>query len=340
MIEFVGEYYDGKSSRAYPSIITVYESVLSVKYSDVTLDIPLSSITIDPTVGSALSIIRLSDDAEIHSNDRDAVRSLELRLNRSTPENLARHLENKLLYASGALILTIAIIASLLRWGLPELAQHAAMVFPEGAEAKVASETLQALDDLYLDPSTLPTHRQKKLTEELKALCSTQDCPSYELLYRNSKTIGANAFALPGNQIVITDQLIEKAKHDEEIIAVLAHELGHVKHKHILRMMFQSIGSGVVLVMITGDISNYSDLAAGIPAILLQQGYSRDMEDEADTFALSTLVKAHIPPHRFADILMRIDPESNNTSTTTLFSSHPDTRERIKPFLKESATER
>lgn len=333
MIELIGEYYDGKSSRAYPAIITVYELILTVKYAHISFDIPLSTITIDPTVGSARSIIRLPEDAEIHSSDRDAIRKLELKLNHSTPENLARHLENKLLYATSALILTIAIIASLLRWGLPTLAQHAATVFPASAEAKIGTETLQTLDDLYLNPSTLPPHRQKELLEELKALCTTQECPTYQLFFRNSKTIGANAFALPGNKLVITDQLIDKSKHDEEIIAVLAHELGHIKHKHILRMMFQSIGSGVVLVMITGDISNYSDLAAGIPAILLQQGYSRDMEDEADRFALDTLLKAHIPPHRFADILMRIDPESN-TSSTTLFSSHPDTQERIKPFLK------
>ena len=97
-------------------------------------------------------------------------------------------------------------------------------------------------------------------------------------------------------------------------------------------MMLQSIGSGVILVMVTGDISNYSDLAAGIPAILLQQGYSRDMEDEADTFALETLLKAHIPPHRFSDILMRIDPDTNTSST--LFSSHPDTKERVKAFSR------
>lgn len=339
MIEFVGEYYDGRSSRPYGAVIAVYEKNLLIKCTDFTLDIPLIEITIDPTVGSARSIIRLADDAEIHSSDKDAIRSLELQLNHSTPENLARHLENKLLYAASALILTIAIIASLLRWGLPTLAQHAATVFPESAEAEVATQTLQTLDDLYLDPSTLNSHRQKELTEELKSLCQTQECPSYELLFRNSKTIGANAFALPGNKLVITDQLIAKAKHDEEIIAVLAHELGHIEYKHILRMMFQSIGSGVVLVMITGDISHYSDLAAGIPAILLQQGYSRDMEDEADSFALTALIKAHIPPHRFADILLRIDPESNSTATT-LFSSHPDTRERIKPFLKESYTKR
>ena len=332
MIEFAGEYYDGKTSRLYPAIITVYETILTLKCADFSLDIPLSNVTIDPTVGSARTVIHLSDNAEIHSSDRDAIRRLEITLKSATPENLARHLENKLLYAAAALIVTVAIIASLLRWGLPALAQYAATVFPTDTEAKIGAETLETLDELYLNPTTLTVHRQKELLEHLKLMCTTQECPPFELLFRNSTTIGANAFALPGNKLIITDQLIDKAKHDEEIMAVLAHELGHIKQKHIVRMMLQSIGSGVILVMVTGDISNYSDLAAGIPAILLQQGYSRDMEDEADTFALETLLRAHIPPHRFSDILMRIDPDTNTSST--LFSSHPDTKERVKAFSR------
>jgi Zn-dependent protease with chaperone function len=55
------------------------------------------------------------------------------------------------------------------------------------------------------------------------------------------------------------------------------------------------------------------------------------MEDEADRFALNALVKANIPPHHFADILMRIDPDVNGSNT--LFSSHPDTQKRIQMFV-------
>lgn len=335
MIEFVGEYYDGRSSRPNRAVITVYETNLLIKSPDVTLDIPLTRIAIDPTVGSARAIIRLEHDAEIHSSDTEAVRLLEIRLRASTPENIARHLENRLLYAALTLVVTIAIIASLLRWGLPAFAEYSAAVFPSDTEHKIGAETLETLDNLYLNPSRLPSNRQKELNTRLQQLCAIQECPAFELLFRNSRSLGANAFALPGNRIVITDQLIEKSKHDEEIMAVLFHELGHVKERHIVRMMLQSIGSGVVLVMITGDISNYSDLAAGLPAILLQQGYSRDMEDEADRFALNALQKAHIPPRRFADILIRIDPDANGS--TTLFSSHPDSRKRIQMFLHPPA---
>lgn len=335
MIEFVGEYYDGQSSHSNRAVITIYETNLLIKCPEFTLDIPLSEVSIDPTVGNSRSIIRLNYDAEIHSSDLESIRQLESQLKPITPENIARHLENRLLYAAGALIITILIIASLLRWGLPAFAEYAAEIFPVTTETKIGMETLEGLDDFYLNPSKLTTQRQQEITHQLNQLCSAQECPPFQLLFRSSPALGANAFALPGNTIVITDQLIAKAKHDEEIIAVLTHELGHINKKHIVRMMLQSIGSGVILVMITGDISNYSDLAAGLPAILLQQGYSRDMEDEADHFALNALHKAQIPTHRFADILLRIDPDSN--STTTLFSSHPDTKKRVNAFLNSSA---
>ena len=338
MITFVGEYYDGKNPRPHPVTIVVHETYLFLQGTKFTLDVPLSKLTVDPTVGSARTIIRLENDAEIHSSDREAVRALESKLKRSTPENIARCLENRLFYALGALVVTGIIIFSLFRWGLPALANYAAHTLPDETESFIGLKTLETLDRIYLDASKLPISTQKNINQKLHDLCSMQACPKFELLFRNSTAMGANAFALPDHHIVVTDQLVEKAEHDEEIIAVLFHELGHIKEKHILRATFQSVGSGIILVMITGDISNYSDLAAGIPAMLLQQGYSRDMEDEADVFALNALQKAHISPQRFADILLRIAPEDNATSS--FLSTHPKVKERIKKFVEAAAKEK
>lgn len=338
MIEFVGDYFDGKSSRPHPAVIGVYPSHLLISSPGIRLEIPLSDVTIDPTVGTARSIVYLAEYGEIHTSDIQAVRTLETRLPSVSPENIARHLENKLLYAAAALAVTVLLIASFLRWGLPSLAQYGATIFPEQTEQKIGVETLHTLDEIYLDPTHLSTKRQQELNDQFKRICQKKQCPTYHLIFRNSAAIGPNAFALPANQIVITDQLIAKAVRDEEILAVLAHELGHIRHDHILRMMLQSIGSGLVLVLITGDISNYSDLSAGIPAILLQQGYSRKMEEEADQFALELLKSGNIPPHYFADILLRIVPDTNES--TSLFSSHPNTQERIKPFLTHVKTEK
>ena len=73
-----------------------------------------------------------------------------------------------------------------------------------------------------------------------------------------------------------------------------------------------------------------TDLAAGRPSLLLQKGYSRNMEREADAYALAWLNSACIPPRHFADILGRLDKD--RTDSTTLLDSHPGTRQRLDPF--------
>ncbi len=51
----------------------------------------------------------------------------------------------------------------------------------------------------------------------------------------NGRAVGANAFALPSGIVVMTDELVELAKTDDELVAVLAHEIGHVRGRHALR---------------------------------------------------------------------------------------------------------
>jgi Zn-dependent protease with chaperone function len=187
------------------------------------------------------------------------------------------------------------------------------------------------MEKISLSPSTLPAARQQALAHQLAAQCRRQACPPHRLLFRDSPLFGANAMALPGGTVVVTDALVKQSHHDEEVLAVIAHELGHVQHRHSLRLALQSIGAGAILVAVTGDIGSVTDLAAGLPSLLLQSGYSRDMEHEADTYALAWLNVACIPPKRFADMLGRIDKDASDK--TSLLDSHPGTTERIRPFL-------
>ncbi|MDD3598106.1 M48 family metallopeptidase [Sulfuricurvum sp.] len=331
-MSFTGEYYDGQSSMGIAVTLSFDTNTLFVRNDTLSLDVPFDALHLDPQVGTSRSIIYLHKGGEIHSSDHDALNLLERSLPHKSPERIARRLESKLLYAVAALILTVSIIAGFLRYGLPEIARYAANHLPPSTEEQIGSQALSSLDQLYLNKSTLSQTRQSSIRSELADFCRRTECPQYRLLFRNSTSLGANAFALPGHTVVITDQLIEKSHNDEEILAVLSHELGHIRYNHILRTLLQSMGSGVVLVVITGDISNFSDLAAGLPAVLLQQGYSRDMEDEADTYALHSLQNARISPQRFADILTRID--TKGIKTATLFSSHPDTQKRIQAFIR------
>src|SRR5690606_15157282 len=99
-----------------------------------------------------------------------------------------------------------------------------------------------------LEPSRLAPERQAALRARFEALVAHMPAlparyahyaPRYTLDFRRG--LGANAFALPGGAIVVTDGLVEAARaaglQDDAIAGVLAHEIGHVAHRHTTRML-------------------------------------------------------------------------------------------------------
>jgi len=332
-MRFSGDFFDGITSRAHPVTATLAAGQLCIDGDGIALTIPLDRIDAAPPVGAARGVVYLPEHRELHSADQAALNQLAGATQSNRPERWARHLENRLGYALVALAVSALVMFAGLRWGVPAMALLASHTLPAGVDRHIGEEALSLMERVSLSPSKLPIARQQAITQKLAAQCRRQACPPHRLLFRDSLLYGANAMALPGGAVVVTDALVNLSRHDEEVLAVIAHELGHVQHRHSLRLALQSIGAGAILVAVTGDIGSVTDLAAGLPSLLLQNGYSRDMEHEADVYALAWLNTACIPPRRFADILGRLDKDASNTS---LLDSHPGTRERIKPFLARS----
>lgn len=328
MNSFSADLFDGKGSRPHAVAVHFDATQLYLAGNGLDLVIPLGEIELSPPVGAARSIAYLPNRMELHSADAQAMRDLATALPSRSPERWAQRLEGRLIYALGALVVSIALIFAGLRWGVPLAADIAARAVPQSIDERMGEESLK-LFDRFFAASTLPDARQSAIARRVADLCERQACPVHQLHFRDSGRLGANAMALPGGTIIVTDALVEIAEADDEVVAVIAHELGHVQDRHSLRLAIQSIGAGAILVAVTGDLSRVSDLISALPSLLLQSGYSRDMERQADTYAINWLKTACIPPQRFADILMRIDKQAGNTG---LLDSHPGSLERIEPF--------
>ncbi len=331
MTRFPGDFFDGRTSRAHPVMAFIEAGQLHIEGEGIALAFALVEVVAAPPVGAARGVVHLPDARELHSADHAALAELAAATQSNRPERWARHLESRLGYAIAALAISVLIMLAVLRLGVPAAAQFAAHALPAGVDRSIGEQSLALMEKISLSPSTLSAARQQVLAQKLAAQCAKQTCPPYRLLFRDSRLFGANAMALPGGTVVLTDALVNLAQHDEEVLAILAHELGHVQHRHSLRMALQSIGAGVVLVAVTGDIGSISDLAAGLPSLLLQNGYSRDMEREADAYALHWLNARCIPHRHFANILQRLDKSA--PGETSLLSSHPGTADRVHPFL-------
>src|SRR5438094_7952747 len=96
----------------------------------------------------------------------------------------------------------------------------------------------------------------------------------YSLEFRQS-FIGANAFALPSGIIVVTDDLVRLSRSDDEVLGVLAHELGHVKHRHTMRRLLEGSATALIIAGGTGDLASTTSPAAAAPAARLQTTYPR-----------------------------------------------------------------
>jgi Zn-dependent protease with chaperone function len=207
---------------------------------------------------------------------------------------------------------------------------------------------VDTLDRIALAPSKLPEARRQELQTALARLAPQGEARvRYQLLFRDGKRIGANAMALPDGTIIVTDQLVALAAHDEEILAVLAHELGHIDRRHGLRMLIQGSIVAFAVSYYVGDISS---VAAGLPTLLLQARYSRDHEREADQYGAALLKANGLSPRRLADMLAKLEAshrgkpgsagkagqpaepgkDSESSGVGDYLRSHPATRERIE----------
>lgn len=301
---------------------------------------PLDSVEIGERLGRAPRLIRFDDGAVCEVPDGPAFEQWLDGIGYA--DRAVDRAQRSWIVALIAMVAVVASGVAAYRWGLPLAAQELARRTPEVVTRTLSQETLELLDDHLLKPSKLSAERRNALSSGFSRLDPQQRA---QLLFRSGEDLGPNALALPDGRIVLLDELVAVAKHNEEIVAVLAHELAHVDRRHGLRMMIQGAAMGAFVAWWLGD---FSPLIASAPAALLQARHSRELESEADTDAAKVLRSIGIAPSRLADVLERMahehgertegEPQAHEEWTDYL-SSHPATRRRIQALRGERQEE-
>lgn len=325
MIE--GRFFDARTSAPHPAQVDIgADSILRLVSAAGMRQVPLTSVRISDRIADIPRRFEFEDGASFETVHNDAVdAALEAAGGGGFAQRLVRW--ERLWTVALASLAAVAVISFVfVKFGVPALANVGARVMPPSVDAKIGSEGLELLDRTMLGPSQLPESRQAEIRRRFEHMAaSVNDGHEYRLEFRRGGKIGANAFALPSGIIVITDELVKLAQHDEEIDAVLAHEVGHVRGRHALRILLQNAGVAALAVAVLGDVGSASSLAAAVPVILVQAKHSRDFEREADAYARGWLRAEGLPETAFDDMLCRLAKEDDDL---TYLSTHPPVGER------------
>lgn len=176
-----------------------------------------------------------------------------------------------------------------------------------------------------------------------QTLARASDLPEtfngYHMLILDSREI--NAFATPAGHIFVTRGMLGCCRNEGELAAVLAHEIGHVQHRHGIDAIEKNriteagtiIGTEAIKTFAESDIANltavFEDSINDITTTMITNGYSRSFEREADKSAVSIMERIGYNPQCLIAMLevmaTKLEPGSLDFAKT-----HPSPQSRIE----------
>jgi len=322
--------YDGKNSIEHKVIIE-FTKDKRVKINSHNIDISITEIEIESRLGNTPRVFEFPNGIRCKSIENSKIDEILKQLDIETSKT--HKIESSWRLTVGAVFITIFFIWFSLTIGANYTANIIASILPNDVLNDIGHTTLEELDKKYLNISNLSKKNRAIIQAQFDRLTENEDI-HYQLHFRSSQKIGANAFALPSGDIVLTDQLVKlsKDKKFRDILGVLAHEKGHIVKKHTLKIAIKTGISGAILGYITGDISI---LVTAIPTVIINSSYSRDYEREADEYAVSELKRLNVSTKYITQLFEELEKENKideNNTINSLISSHPITKERIEYF--------
>jgi predicted Zn-dependent protease len=176
----------------------------------------------------------------------------------------------------------VAVLYGSWQLARPAVADMLAEAIPPALEEQLGQGMLRQLELRTLQPSELSETHQARIGGAFASLQAPHEgAPRHRLLFRRSR-LGAAAFTLPSGDIVLTDALVLALPDDGAVLAVLAHELGHLQRRHMLRRLVQDAMLPAISGMVMGDAGwLVSSVAERAPHLEWQQR----AEIEADNYA-------------------------------------------------------
>ncbi|HEY8153888.1 MAG TPA: M48 family metallopeptidase [Myxococcota bacterium] len=350
--------FDGRTAEAHPASLCIDGATLVIESGGSTRRVPIAEASISERFAATPRMVRTPGGETFEVSDGPGfTRAIEAA---GFPASAVVRLQGWGPAVAGALALLVAALVLAYTHGVPAAARWAAHETPRAAQERLGQALLDLLDEKFLAPSALPVD-VREAVETRFASAAELAAPSHRvrLEFRRDRPTepevdgpepdaaaeedppadggeeaSVNAMSLPGDIIVLLDGLVDVADADQ-VFAVLGHELGHIVLEHSMQTFYRSAGVAALAGLAWGD---FSGVAAGVPIALGLLHYDRELEDEADDFAVRFLTIERLGPEAlcgFFDLILELEEEMGVDGIPEFLSTHPDTSDRIGRLCPE-----
>ncbi len=222
------------------------------------------------------------------------------------------------------LVGSVIVVFALLLFGAGELARWLAPKLPFEAE-------LRLMAALPAEPAQQAeaAERSRALQALADRVAAAMELPEGMRIELRSKSGEAlNAYATLGGRVRVFDGLYERIRHEEVMAALLAHEIAHVRERHVAAQLGRGLAGSLLLALFSADAGGaMAQQLLGQGAQLGLFAYSREQEAAADAAALAALQRLYGQVGGLPALLELLREQDG--AAPTLLRSHPAIGERL-----------
>jgi hypothetical protein len=330
--ESTSVFYDGASSRRRAVQLGLKDG-LEINENGTSLAVwPFAEIRRADGVAGILrlSCVTAPSLARLEVRDAELAAALSLRCPHLSDNAPGRHGVTAIV---GWSVAAAVSIVAMIWFGLPLAADRLAPLVPSALERRIGDAAEGQIVILFGGKTCSGATGRvafNKLMKEISTAAGFDTAVRATVL----DTPVPNAFALPGGKVYLFSGLLTKANDPDEIAGVLAHELGHVRHRDNMRNMIYSGGTSFLIGLLFGDVTGSGAMIFASRS-LFTASYSREAEQGADDFSISVMHGLGRPTKPMGDLIFRITGNQAD-KTLSILANHPLTEDRLKHLTDEN----
>jgi predicted Zn-dependent protease len=209
-----------------------------------------------------------------------------------------------------------------------------AALISEAQEVRIGRQAAAELERQY--PVSADAGLRARVTAVGERIAARSARPGLLYTFKVLRVRDVNAISLPGGFIYATEGLLRFVESDDELAFVLGHEIGHVAARHHVQLLERHFFLALVAQLLVGGDPSAAQVAA-LVRFLVQRGFSREFEFEADRLAVAYTHRAGFDAPAALGFMRRLRAAEGRDPSQfeVLFRTHPGLADRIERVRRE-----